>query len=430
MTEQTIRRFFRFLSSSPSSFHAVAALRAELFSAGYRELPEAGLWDMEPGGKYFVSRNSSSLISFRVPRGISACFHIIASHSDSPTFRLKPGPGLCSEGGMVRLNVERYGGAILSTWFDRPLSLAGRVLVEEGSAVREVLFSPDRDLLMIPSLAVHFNREQKGPQQIQTEMLPILSGDGDEKALTKLLASELKVNEEQILSAELCLVNRQPPAVWGLNGEFIAAQRLDDLECCYCSFLAFLDCGPEAGIPVHCVFDSEEVGSRTRQGAASGFLKDTLERIADCLGLSREEYHAAIASSFLVSADNAHALHPNYVGKADPVNRPRMNGGIVIKYQAEQRYATDAVSAAICKKLCRDHGLPFQEFTNNSDIPGGSTLGNISSAQLPLRTVDIGLAQLAMHSCYESAGARDLENMVRFSEVFYSTDLPELLPGS
>ncbi len=430
MTEQIIQRFFRFLSASPSSFHAVAALKEELSAAGYRELTEAGHWNIEPDGKYFVSRNSSALISFRIPRDASACFHIIASHSDSPSFKLKPGPVLSGEGGMIRLNVERYGGAILSTWFDRPLSLAGRVLLEDGGNIREVLFHPDRDLLMIPSLAIHFNRDQKGPQQIQAEMLPILSGDGDENALTRLFASELKVKEEQILSADLFLVSRQAPTVWGLNGEFIAAQRLDDLECCYGSFLGFLDSCPVAGIPVHCVFDNEEVGSRTRQGAASGFLRDTLERISDCLGLSREEYHAAIAASFLVSADNAHALHPNYPGKADPVNRPRMNGGIVIKYQAEQRYATDAVSAAFCKKLCRDHGLPFQEFTNNSDFAGGSTLGNISSAQLPLRTVDIGLAQLAMHSCCETAGARDLENLARFSEVFYSTDLPELLPSS
>ncbi len=425
MQNNVNENLMRFLRACPSVFHVVAELKRELRENGFTPLEESEPWDLKPGGKYFVSRNSSSLISFVLPTAAPDCFHIIASHSDSPCFKVKPGPAIPAEGGLLKLNVEKYGGSIETSWFDRPLSLAGRVLLDLGDRLEERLVAFDRDLLMIPSLAVHLTRgssETGKPVNIQTDMLPVLGSGKDAELLRRMLAGELSVRQEQILSADLFLYNRAAPTLWGAEREFLSAPKLDDLECCYCSFLGLLNTQPsDAGrVAVHCVFDSEEVGSKTRQGADSTFLSGTLARICP----DPEALRRIAAGSFLISADNAHAVHPNYAQMSDPVNRPALNRGIVIKYQAEQRYATDAVSAAILKKICLKHDIPFQEFTNRSDLIGGSTLGKLSIAHVPLRTVDIGLPQLAMHSCFETAGAADPEALVRLSEAFYGEALP------
>ncbi|MBR0162926.1 MAG: M18 family aminopeptidase [Oscillospiraceae bacterium] len=426
MQEESVQSLVRFLSRSPSAFHAVSALKEELEAAGFKQLKESGPWQLEPGGKYYVIRNGSSILSFMLPESRFSGFHIIASHSDSPSYKIKPGPALVSDGRLIRLNVEKYGSSIDSSWFDRPLSIAGRIVIEEESGLREILVNPDRDLLMIPSLATHLRRGEPAGKtiEIQNEMLPILGSGSDPQLLIKILAQEAAVRPDQIISWDLYLCCRETPRIWGANREFIAAPRLDDLQCCYASFQGFLNSCPQDSVPVHCVFDNEEVGSKTRQGADSSFLRTVLERICYGSGLEQEAFRMLIHDSFLVSADNAHALHPNYPRYYDPENRVHLNGGIVLKYQAGQRYATDAVSAAVVKKICRDQGIPCQEFTNHSDIAGGGTLGNISVSQIPLPTADIGLPQLAMHSCFETAGVHDTEALIRFSKAFYSNPLP------
>ena len=415
-----------FIRRSPGAYHAVAALRDRLLASGFTELCESERWELTPGKNYFVIRNGSSILSFKLPEQRPDSFHIIASHSDSPTFKLKPGPALWSDG-MLRLNVEGYGGMIRQSWFDRPLSVAGRVLVDEGGALRQKPVCIDRDLLMIPSPAIHLVRDAKPDAKIsvQGELLPIL-GATDAEAWTRLLEDAAGVERERILGEDLFLYCRMEPTIWGADGEFFSAPRLDDLACCYASFEGFLAAQPRRHVAMHCVFDNEEVGSRSMQGAESTFLEMTVRRVCRGLGMDEEDDCAAVSGSFLVSADNAHAFHPNYPGRYDPVNRPRMNGGLVLKHQAGQRYTTDAVSAAVFKKLCNSSGVPYQEYANHSDVPGGSTLGNISNTQLSVRSVDIGLAQLAMHSAYETMGSADAADLARFAEAFCREPLPAM----
>lgn len=447
MFDHASDRVLDFIRRSPSCFHVVENLKDELFQHDYEELREEQSWDLKPGGRYFVTRNSSSILSFRLPglsEGGIQSLHIIASHSDSPTFKVKPSPEICVNADEIKLNIEKYGGMLCGTWFDRPLSVAGRVLVlvpgekEKSPAVRieQRLVNIDRDLVMIPSLAIHMNRNanEGTSYNVQKDMLPLFSQNGDREGFRKLIADAAGVNEEKgekILGEDLFLVNRTPQSVWGAEREFISSPKLDDLECCYSSFLGFVDSGMEVGcgegiLSMHCVFDNEETGSRSKQGAESTFLQDTLDRIMDGLGLGREDYHRILANSFMVSADNAHAVHPNFPDKADPVLRPRMNQGIVIKNHANQLYTTDGVSEAIFRCLCEAHEIPCQGFVNRSDMRGGSTLGNISNTQVSMNTVDIGLAQLAMHSAYETAGARDPQYLALFSKYFYEEKLPEI----
>ncbi len=409
-----------FIDAAPTAFHVVEGIRTELVKRNFTELKETDEWKLTPGN-YFVTRNDSAVISFKIPKKSFKGFHMIASHSDSPSFKIKENPEMEAAGAYIKLNVEKYGGMLCAPWFDRPLSVAGRVVVNKGGKMETKLVNIDRDLVMLPSLAIHMNREANDgcKYNAQKDMLPIF---GDRKAADKffsLIADAAGVKREDILSHDLFLYNRVKPTVWGADGEYIASSRLDDQECVYCSFAGFLEAKPKDYVAMHLVFDNEEVGSTTKQGAASSFLKDTLERINEALGRNRQQYLAAIADSFMISADNAHAIHPNYAEKADPVNAPVMNGGIVIKYNANHKYTTDAVSAAYFKLLCKEAKVPFQVFTNRSDMPGGSTLGNISTTQVSVNTVDIGLAQLAMHSPYESAGSKDPEYLAKVSEVFY-----------
>ena len=417
ITEQLLE----FIRKSPVSFQATEEMEQRFRKAGYQKLSEKEYWNLKAGGKYVVTRNHSALIAFSIPEKNSMRFHIMASHSDSPAFKIKENPEMQVEHAYTKLNVEGYGGMLMAPWADRPLSVAGRVMVSGKNGPEERLVNIDRDLLMIPSLAIHMNREaNKGvAYNPQKDMLPLM-GCGSEKAdLMEILAEKLKIKKEDILTHDLFLYNRMPGTIWGADREFVSSPRLDDLQCAFASMEGMLRGRKENCIAVHCVLDNEEVGSGTKQGAASTFLKDTLRRINDGLGRTYEEYLMTLADSFMISADNAHALHPNYTEKADPVNHPVINGGIVIKYNANQKYCTDAVSAAVFKDICKRTEVPCQTFVNRSDIPGGSTLGNISSTQVAVNTVDIGLPQLAMHSPYETAGTEDTWSLIKAATVFF-----------
>lgn len=419
--KKTARELLDFLEKSPSPCHAAANMAQMLEEKGFQRLEEAERWELQPGGGYYVIRNDSAIIGFRIPEGPWKGFHIVASHSDSPTFKIKENPEMEAEG-YVKLNVERYGGMLCAPWLDRPLSVAGRVAVREKGAVRTRLVCVDRDLLLIPNLAVHMNRQANEglSYNAQKDMLPLLGTTEAKGSFWKLVAEAAGVGEEEILGHDLYLYNRQKGCIWGAEEEFLSCGRLDDLQCGFASLKGFLAGKKERWAAVVCVLDNEEVGSSSRQGAASTFLRDVLWRINRGLGGDEEDYLCWIAGSFLISADNAHAVHPNYGEKADPVNRPQINGGIVIKFSANQRYCTDAYSAAVMKELCREAGVPYQVFTNRSDMLGGSTLGNISLSQVPVATVDIGLPQLAMHSPYETAGVRDTGYLIRALERYFA----------
>ena len=346
---------------------------------------------------------------------------MVAAHSDSPCFKIKESPEIAVDNFYLKLNVEKYGGMILSTWLDRPLSIAGRIMVKENDNICSRLVNLDKDAAIIPNLAIHMNRDMnKGVEyNPQTDMQPII-GDASLKGdFLKLIAKEADVKEKEILACDLFLYNRDKCRMIGADDAFIAGPRLDDLECAFAGMVAIANETPKNFINICVVFDNEEVGSGTKQGAASTFLKDTLDRICSGLDIGKEEYHCMIADSFFISADNAHALHPNNQGKADVTNRPAINGGIVIKYHGSQRYATDAYSAAVMKDICNRADVPYQSYANRSDIAGGSTLGNIAMSQVSVNAVDIGLPQLAMHSAFETAGAKDIGYLIEALREFY-----------
>lgn len=423
MKKNISQQLLEFIENSPTCFHAVQAMTDILSAEGFTELKENQKWHIENGGRYFVTRNGSSLIAFTVPVQEMKGMHIIASHSDSPSFKIKENPELESEGHYIRLNVEGYGGMIRAPWFDRPLSVAGRVIVKDKAqgGFRSILVDIGRDLVMIPNLAIHMDRQinDSCKYNIQKDMLPIYGDLSAKGTFMKLIADTAGVPEEEILGHDLFLYNRQKGTVWGASGEFLSCSRLDDLQCAFASLKGFLAGKRQEYLAVHCVLDNEEVGSGTKQGAASTFLYDTLTRIHTSLGLSQEDYLIHLADSFMISADNAHAVHPAHTDKADPANRPYINGGIVIKFSASQKYCTDGVSAAMFRDLCQRAGVPVQTFVNRSDMAGGSTLGNISNTQVALNTVDIGLPQLAMHSPYETAGVKDTGYLIRAAEEFF-----------
>lgn len=423
MFETTTKELIRFIQDSPTCYHAIAAISKQLLSHGFVRLDETTPWQLEKGGKYYVIRSDSSVIAFKIPEAEMKNFQIIASHSDSPSFKIKENEELFPEGHYTELNVEKYGGMLFAPWFDRPLSVAGRAVVREGNVLKARLVNIDRDLLMIPNVAIHMNREVNDgyKYQPQKDMIPLLGDENAKGCFKKLIAEALGTAPENILGSDLFLYNRVPGTIWGANREYFSSARLDDLQCAYASLQALIDGGNEHSVSVCCVFDNEEVGSTTKQGADSSFLQDVLTRINGCLGRSQEEYQMAVASGFMLSADNAHAVHPHHQDKADPTNRPYMNHGPVIKYNANQKYTTDAVSGAVFKSLCEKAGVPCQTYVNNSNIPGGSTLGNISNAHVSLNTADIGLTQLSMHSPYETAGTKDTLYMIRAMQTFYNT---------
>lgn len=431
MNAQHIKELFQFIENSPSCFHAIETIRKKLNDEGFIELVEGRSWQIEKGKKYYVTRNLSSIIAFKIPENDFKNFHIVASHSDSPTFKIKENAEIEVNNKYVKLNTEKYGGMICSTWFDRPLSIAGRILVKEGNLVKTHLVNIDKDLVIIPNLAIHMNRAVNDGYKYnaQIDMLPLYGDNTSKGSLMKTVAQSVGVEEDSILGTDLFLYNRMRGTKIGANSEYISSPRLDDLECAYASLSAFLSETNSNSASVYCVFDNEEVGSGTKQGADSTLLYDVLRRINMCLGNSEEDYYKLIASSFMVSADNAHALHPNYSDKSDPTNKVYINDGIVIKYNANQKYTTDAVSASIFKSICDSVNVPYQTFTNRSDILGGSTLGNISNAHVSLNTIDIGLAQLAMHSTYETAGAKDVTYLIEALKAFYNTSIEQVEDG-
>ena len=412
-----------FLDSSVTMFHAINECEKVLQRSGFTYLPENEKWNINKG-KYYTKRNSSSLIAFDIAEG-DYRFQISAAHSDSPTFKLKDRP-VIEANGYLKLNVEGYGGMINATWLDKPLTLAGRVMVNSDKGIETRLLHIDRDLLIIPNVPIHFNREiNKGfAFNNQVDMLPIFSaGNLKEDDFDNMIAKELGIEPEAILAKDLYLVNRQKAAIIGFDNELISSGRLDDLECVYTSLRGFVEAENKNHINVFAVFDNEEVGSVTKQGAMSTFLASTLDRVNTALGKSKEEYYRAIAKSILISCDNAHAVHPNHPELFDVKNRPVLNQGIAIKESANQKYTTDAFSRAILKKILEKKNIPYQTFANRSDIAGGSTLGNLSNTVVSMNAVDIGLPQLAMHSAYETAGAKDVGYAFETLKAFFEANI-------
>ena len=481
------KELLTFIDKSPNAYYAVSNFAKMLDDNDYKRLYEGEAWKLSEGEGYYVTRDDSSIIAFRIPEsgevqaeseecGYSG-FQIMASHSDSPSFKIKPNAGITVENSYVKLNTEKYGGMIMSTWLDRPLSVAGRIVVRTEDGVETKLVNIDRDLCMIPSLAIHMERKTNDGYSwnAQKDMLPLFAqiniagNDGDyngadntdsdlnltadklqddslnktdmnelqDVALNKLtadknvllgvIAQEAGVPEEDILDTDLFLYNRNKGTMYGADNEFIGSGRIDDLQCAYATMKGFVEAGGDdkstSSIPVCCVFNNEEVGSSTKQGAASSFLEDVLKRINHAFGKDEEQIRQLYTNSFMVSADNAHAVHPNHTDKADPTNRPKLNEGIVIKYNANQKYTTDAVSGGIFRKVCELADVPVQTYVNRSDIAGGSTLGNIATTRVSVTAVDIGLPQLAMHSAYETAGAVDTVYLINAAKKFYSVSI-------
>lgn len=433
-----------FVSESPTMFHAAAAIRARLEDAGFSYMPEGAAWDVRPGGSYYTMRNGSSVVAWRVG-GQVACalgadevdassaaltapyhFQLTASHSDSPAFKVKSTAEVEGPADYLRLDTEAYGGMMDYTWFDRPLSLAGRVLVRDGVRIESRLVALNRDVALIPSLAIHMNHDVNktfAPNRA-SDLYPLVScGDLPAGSLDQMLADALEVDAAQIVARDLFLVNRERGRVWGAVGEFISSPRLDDLMCAYTSLAAFVSTPNEHAVTVYACFDNEEVGSETKQGAASTLLADTLSRVNAALGYGDEELRRALSASMLVSCDNAHAQHPAHPELADALNAPQMNRGIVVKEAANQHYCTDAFSNAVFAAMLDDAGVPHQSYANRSDMAGGSTLGNISNMQVSVHAVDVGCAQLAMHSCVETAGARDVELAIEALSSFYRANI-------
>lgn len=429
-----------FISECPSPFHTVRAIGERLERAGFLRLSEVDSWRIERGGRYYTTRNDSSIIALRVGEHVDVpCFRMVSSHSDSPTYKVKDVPELEGPGAYVRINVEGYGGLIDRTWLDRPLSIAGRALVQDKDVLRSYLIAPSEDLLLIPSVAIHQDREvnKGGALNRQIDMCPLFSaGELGQGGFGAMVAQALGVDPERIMGHDLMLVNRQPAVVWGAAGEFVSGPRLDDLQCAHASLQAFLQTSDEQGICVYTCLNNEEVGSGTMQGALSTFVPQTLRRICD--GLASEDglcastdlYARALARSLLVSCDNAHAVHPNHPELYDTNNRVWLNQGVVIKESAAQRYTTDAVSRSVFKLLCRRADVPVQAFANRSDSPGGSTLGNLLVRNASMSAVDVGLPQLAMHSSYETAGVLDTFYLLRALREFYDTPLQFCADGS
>ena len=406
-----------FLNASHSSFHAVAYIAELLQQNGYTHLSEASHWDLVPGGKYYLIRGGTSIIAFRIPSETPTGFLLSASHSDRPCFKVKENAEL--SGAYTRLAVERYGGQLLFTWPDRPLSMAGRVLVETDTGIESRLIDIDRDLLLIPNVAIHMNRQVNDGYKWNpaVDMLPLLGGRDAKGKLNALLE---EYAGGKILGHDLFLYIREQARVWGIDKEYLSAAALDDLACAWCCTQGFLNAGESNSIPVLCMFDNEEVGSSSRQGACSTMLIDTLDRICESRNLNLKQM---LAQSFMVSADNGHALHPNHPELADTTNAPVMGDGPIIKFNATLKYCTDGLSAALFRKVCEKAGVKHQTYFNRADIAGGSTLGNLSQHQVSIPTVDIGLPQLAMHSCYETAAVADVLALEEAMAAYYSSTL-------
>jgi aspartyl aminopeptidase len=435
-----IERLLHQLDASPVNFYAVKTICRELEKAGYKEIdPSCPIGGVKAGDKLFVTKNDSSVYAFlygKKPLADSG-FRMICAHCDSPTFRIKPNAEMTCEGGIVKLNTEVYGGPILSTWFDRPLTVAGRVIIKGETALqpRSVLIHVKRPLLQISNLAIHFNRQVNDGVKLsrQNDVLPILGIISSEmekgNMLMNIICEEVsketgvgrKITPDEILDFDLYLADATPACTFGAHNELISSGRLDDLSMCFAGLDALLASGENDATKVLAIFDNEETGSQTKQGAGSPFLATVLKRIALSQSGTEEAFYQAVEKAFMVSADNAHAWHPNYSEKYDPTNHPVLGGGPVIKFNAAQKYASDAVSASVFAELCREAGVPCQRFVNHSDVAGGSTLGNILASSIPLRGVDMGNGVLAMHSCRETASAADHLNCIKVFTHFFNS---------
>ena len=426
-----VKRLLDFLNASPVNFLAAKNIANELEQAGYRRLdPQIPIGEVKAGDKLYVTKNDSSVYAFHIGHKplADAGFRMICAHCDSPTFRIKPNAEMTCEGGIVKLNTEVYGGPIMSTWFDRPLTIAGRVIVKGEDALnpKTLLLHVKRPLLQISNLAIHFNREVNDGVKLskQKDMLPILGIVTNQleqgNLLMNVICGELNIKPEDILDFDLYLADATPACTFGVHDEFLSSGRLDDLSMCFAGLEAMIATETTDMTKVLAIFDNEETGSQTKQGAGSPFLSMMLKRIALAQSGSEEAFYQAVERAFMISADNAHAWHPNYSEKYDPTNHPVLGGGPVIKFNAAQKYASDAVSAAVFAEICREAGVPCQRFVNHSDVAGGSTLGNILASSIPLRGVDMGNAILAMHSCRETGSTADHIYCVKAFTKFFS----------
>lgn len=433
-----IKRLLSFLDASPVNFLAVKNIADTLAANGFRRIdPALPLGEVKSGDRFFVTKNDSSIYAFRIGNKpiADAGFHMICAHCDSPTFRIKPNAEMLTEGGIVKLNTEVYGGPIMSTWFDRPLTLAGRVIVrgEDVMQPETLLLHIKRPLLQISNLAIHFNRQVNDGVALskQKDVLPLLGQITSQLEAGNLLMNVIleELNStiadcqfcaKDVLDFDLYLADATPACTFGVHNEFISSGRLDDLSMCYAGLEALIASDTTDTTQVLALFDNEETGSQTKQGAGSPFLAYILKRIAMSQSHTEEAYYQAVERAFMISADNAHAWHPNYPEKYDPTNHPMLGGGPVIKFNAAQKYASDAVSAAVFAGLCEKAGVPCQRFVNHSDVAGGSTLGNILASSIPLRGVDMGNAILAMHSCRETGSVVDHEYCMKVFTEFFS----------
>ena len=416
-----INALINFIEKSPTAFHAVASCAEILEAQGFSRLCEGDEWNLEVGKGYYITRNQSSVIAFRIPKQKPRNFLVAASHTDSPMFKVKSEAISLAFEQYARLNVEPYGGTIFSTWLDRPLSLAGRVIVSDGEKIEAKLINFERDLLVIPNVAIHMKRDINSgcAYNAAIDLLPLLSQDAKTDFVT-FLAKEAGYKKEEILGYDLYLYNRTPATRIGIDGEFFSAPRIDNLMCAFGTLQGFISSENKETVNVFYAADNEETGSATKQGAGSVFLSDVINRICENCGIDRRR---ALASSMLLSADNAHAKHPNHPELSDAKNAPHMNGGVVIKNNAAQKYTTDGVSAAIFGEICAHADVPTQQYANRSDMPGGSTLGSIATTLTPMLSVDIGMAQLAMHSAYETAGTDDVAHLIRAIKKLYETQI-------
>lgn len=428
---KTLDRLFAFLRAGVTPWHAVAEAAAWLEAAGYTRLEESDYWNLAPGGRYYVTRNGSSIAAWRVPEHAIGGWRMALSHSDTPGWRIKPAKSAAA--GCERLPVEGYGGMIMPTWLDRPLGVAGRVLVRTEDGLDTRLVNIDRPVAVIPSLCIHFDRSCNSGHtyNAQVDMQPLYGPEGC-RSLSALVAEALGIPEEDMVDSELLLTTLQEPVRTGPDGEYYLSPRIDDLGCAAATLLGFLDADADcdsACAPLWAMLDNEEVGSSTRQGAQSTFLRDLLDRILDVIPHSGQGMARALANSFCLSADNAHATHPNFPEKSDPASPIRLGGGVVLKYNATQKYSTTAYSGAVFGEICRMAGVPVQRFANRADVPGGSTLGNLQANTVPVPTADIGLPQLAMHSAVETAACADADAMRRAVAAFYRAHIRTMGDG-
>lgn len=416
------QKLFEYIENSPTAYHATAYTASILEEQGYTLLSESEEWKLEERHGYYVTRNGSSLVAFRCPAADFSGFMMTASHSDSPCLKIKENAEL-ADSNFVKLSTEKYGGMLCSTWMDRPLSVAGRVAIrtEQGIVMKNVDLK--QPCAIIPSVAIHMNRNanDNASYNAAVDMLPLYGEVSHKDTFMARIAEAVGAAKDAILSTDLFVYNPQQGTEWN---QFISAPRLDDLQCAFAALTAFIGAETHSAVmPVYCLFDNEEVGSQTKQGAASTFLYDVLTRITDAFGFDAASYRRKVASSFLVSCDNAHSIHPNHPEHADKNHTVRMNGGVVIKYNANQKYTSDAVSVSIFKLICDRAGVPVQLYANRADMPGGSTLGNIANTQVSLNTIDVGNAQLAMHSSYETAGAKDTVFMISALKKYYESQI-------